>query len=433
MEIRDPVHGSIGVLAEEEPIIAHRFFQRLRNVKQLGLAEHAFPGATHHRFLHSIGVMHVGERAFERLFGHRRRTADLLRMKETFRLACLLHDTGHAPLSHTTESVMPPLRELRIPGEFLDPEDGGGRRRAVHEDYTVKSIADSSFIEAFRETESRFGVERRRVADLLRGSTDDPGYFALDGTDHFPVLHQLISGDLDCDRMDYLLRDSYFCGVSYGSFDLDWLIGNMRVCPIGGRAFLGVDERALLTFDDFLIGRHHMFIMVYFHHRAMCLEEMLLRFFRDSPDEYRIPADIEAFQECDDHSLMKALRKSANPHAKAIVANRTPPKVFESFNEGQLRDLERIQGALEEGGGDFIRCSSTGRPAPDGTPRRAGGRFPVKVARRAGTGGGAAYEDAHTAADPFHRFRRSHAIDRLHCDLGALPAGLRAKVEGMLR
>ena len=100
MEIRDPIHGSIHILDEFIPIIRHNFFQRLRNIKQLGLSEYVFPGATHSRFLHSIGVMSVGTRAFDKLFADKLHKEDFRRLKETFKLACLLHDIGHAPLSH---------------------------------------------------------------------------------------------------------------------------------------------------------------------------------------------------------------------------------------------------------------------------------------------------------------------------------------------
>ena len=145
MEIRDPVHGSIHILDEEIPIVRDDFFQRLRNIKQLGFSEYVFPGATHNRFIHSIGVMHVAEKAFDRLFKETLFEKDIQRLKETFKLACLLHDVGHAPLSHSTETVMPKLSELNIPIDFLSKKDQKTDRQATHEDYTIKSIVDSSF------------------------------------------------------------------------------------------------------------------------------------------------------------------------------------------------------------------------------------------------------------------------------------------------
>ena len=244
MEVRDPVHGSIHITKEIIPIIKHKFFQRLRNIKQLGFSEYVFPGATHTRFLHSIGVMHTGTLAFNRLFKGMTADGDILRLRETFKLGCLLHDIGHAPLSHSTETVMPALRELNIPSEYLSADVNLGRQ-ATHEDYTIKSIADSSFTEAFYKIEQKYGVERKYIADLIRGETSNPEYFTVHNKNYFPILHQLISSELDCDRMDYLLRDSYFCGVSYGNYDLDWILDNIQCCDIDDSIYLGITERAL--------------------------------------------------------------------------------------------------------------------------------------------------------------------------------------------
>tara|TARA_R110000868_G_scaffold10025_2_gene49186 strand:+ start:694 stop:1992 length:1299 start_codon:yes stop_codon:yes gene_type:complete len=415
VEIRDPVHGSIHISDEIAPIIRHPFFQRLRNIKQLGLTEYIFPGATHTRFIHSIGVMHIGSKVFDKLFAGHLHKPEFQRLRETFKLGCLLHDIGHAPLSHSTESVMPSLGELKIPKEFLDAKDLDGKRQATHEDYTIKSIADSSFSESFKQIELKHGVKRACVADLIRGSTPNKEYFTLDGTDWFPMLHQLVSSELDCDRMDYLLRDSYFCGVSYGSYDLDWLIDNLEPCHQDGRATLGISERAVVTFDDFLLSRYHMFVMVYFHYRAVCLEQLLLRYFQ-SCDEYRIPADIEAYQEHDDHFLMKTLRKSNNKYAKAIVHNEIPKKIYESFNEPQLARLETLQAYLESEKIEYIRCSSKGRLSKYYQGEGVDDAFSLKVVRKTGNGA-SKFTNIDAATDLYKKFSTSHAVNRLHCVL----------------
>ena len=236
MEIRDPVHGSIHILDEEIPIITHNFFKRLRNIKQLGFSEYIFPGATHTRYIHSIGVMDIGRRVFEKLFHQYEGSNEYFRLKETFKLGCLLHDIGHAPLSHSTESVMPLLSELQIPQTFLSQTEQQHDRQATHEDYTIKAIADSSFSESFYAVEKSFGVNRKNVADLIIGRTDDPDYYTIDGINYFGVLSQLVSSELDCDRMDYTHRDSYFCGVSYGNYDLDWMIDNLETCVMDEKA-----------------------------------------------------------------------------------------------------------------------------------------------------------------------------------------------------
>src|SRR3954470_12544382 len=110
MEIRDVIHGSIGIDAFELPIVDSRYFQRLRQIKQLGFAENSFPSATHNRYIHSLGAMETATRAFDVIFGKTsRRPLELLapgafaRLRRAVRLAALLHDVGHGPLSHTTE------------------------------------------------------------------------------------------------------------------------------------------------------------------------------------------------------------------------------------------------------------------------------------------------------------------------------------------
>lgn len=433
MEVRDPVHGSIHILDEERPIITAEFFQRLRGIKQLGFSEYVFPGATHSRFLHSIGVMHIGSKAFDSLFKDKIQHNDFQRLKETFKLACLLHDIGHAPLSHSTESVMPQLFDLKIPTEFLSSQDQLTNRQATHEDYTIKSIADSSFSESFKMVEEKFGVQRSCVADLIVGKTSRESYFTIEGINYFPILHQLVSSELDCDRMDYLLRDSYFCGVSYGSYDLDWLLDNLEACYLDDTAYLGISERAVVTFDDFLLSRYHMFIMVYFHYRSVCLEQLLFKYFESSPLEYSIPADIEKYVEHDDHYLMKIMRKSKNPYAQAVVKNQIPKKIFESFNSDQELHLEKIQSYLEQEGIEYIRGSSLGRLSKYYTADAISNKFTIKVARRTLGSSQPEYFSIDKATELFKKFSTSHAVNRLHCHIEKLSKKQMEDIEKLVK
>jgi len=430
VEIRDPVHGSIHILDEEIPIITADFFGRLRGIKQLGFSEYVFPGATHTRFIHSLGVMNIGERAFNKIFSRVPESIDKKKLKETFKLGCLLHDIGHAPLSHTTEIVMPNLQDLKIPAQFLSKQDLNSNRRATHEDYTIKSIADSSFASSFKLVEEEFGVTRKHIADLIRGTTEDKDYFTIEGINYFPVLHQLVSSELDCDRMDYLLRDSYFCGVSYGSYDLDWLLDNLSISISDNTGYLGITERAVVTFDDFLLSRYHMFVMVYFHYRAVCLEQLLYKYFETSPEEYRIPADIEEYIHHDDHFLMKVLRKSKNTYAHDIVKNKIPPKIYESFNLTQRDQLNDIQSFLNHNQVEFIRCSSRGRLSKyyEGDSDKVNG-YPMKVVRKLYNSTKESTLQINQATRLFERFSNSHEIDRLHCNMETLPESLRREIE----
>ncbi len=426
MEIRDPVHGSIKILDEEISIIQTPFFQRLRNIKQLGFSEYVFPGATHTRYLHSIGVMDVASKVFDRVLKDLDPSPKLSQLRETVRLSCLLHDIGHAPLSHTTEFVMPMVSELNLPKPFETNE----KRQATHEDYTIKSIVDSSFTESFKKVIDVFNVNPTQVAELIIGETKEPEYFVIDGINYFPLLHQLVSSEMDCDRMDYLLRDSYFCGVSYGKFDLDWIIDNLHPCVTDGNAYLGINQRAVSTFDDFLLSRFHMFLMVYFHYKSVCLEKMLQRYFDSSPNEYRIPAEIEKYLEHDDHFLGKALRKSQNPWAKKIVHGQIPKKIYEIYGKDQLKHLEELETYLSSENIDFIKCSSSGRLSKyyadslDTT-----NKFPLKVLQLSSIDGEViSSRNINEATDLFEKFSRSHTVNRIHCEFEELTSKQQTRI-----
>ena len=431
MEVRDPVHGSIKILNQEIDIIEAPFFQRLRGIKQLGFTEYIFPGATHTRYLHSIGVMDIVTKVFNRVFKGTHFDSEIKRMKETVRLAGLLHDIGHAPLSHTTEFVMPNVSELALPENFRPSEN----RQATHEDYTIKSIIDSSFTDSFKSVKDKFGVIPEQVAELIIGETNHPEYFSHKGINYFPLLHQLVSSEMDCDRMDYLLRDSYFCGVSYGKFDLDWIVDNLHAGIVDQKAYLGISERAVATFDDFLLSRFHMFLMVYFHYKSVCSEKMLERYFLSSPNEYRIPANIEEYLHHDDHFLMKVLRGSDNEWAKRIVRNSIPDKIFETFGHTQDNQIQNLEEYLKQEGIDFIKCQSSGRLSKYyADSSDTSNKYPLKVIRES------SLLDEHVmvrnineATDLFEKFSHSHTVNRIHCDFDDLQESQKQAILGMIK
>jgi HD superfamily phosphohydrolase len=315
---------------------------------------------------------------------------------------------------------MPQLSELKIPKEFLSQKDQSRDRQATHEDYTIKAIVDSKFAESFNLVEKSFGVQKKYIADLITGHTTDPSYFTIEGINYYPIFHQLVSSELDCDRMDYLLRDSYFCGVSYGSYDLDWLLDNLEVCIEGNTAYLGINERAVVTFDDFLLSRYHMFIMVYFHYRAVCLEQLLFKYFKTSPEEYVIPASIEEYIEHDDQYLMKVLKRSKNKYAEAIIKNQVPQKIFESFNEPQEIHLQMIQDYLEKENIEYIRSGSSGRLSKYYVDENSISKYPMKVVRKLFGSEEKITFNIDEATDLFTKFAKAHAVNRLHCDLETL-------------
>lgn len=370
MEIRDPVHGSIGITADELKVLDTAEYQRLRAIKQLGFAEFSFPGATHNRYIHSIGVGHLAGLAFDSIFRKFTFSKESVRMRlrQVFRLAAFLHDVGHGPLSHTIEEVMPDVSKLKIKayeqrhksakqGQLLG---ASGKSRADHEDYTIKYITDSPLGDTIGNTFTDF--RPFHVAALIDKSLDtDDDFFVDAGLDFRPILSQLVSSELDVDRMDYLERDSFFCGTNYGKFDLPWLISNLIPHVREDRVFLGVNRRALYTFDDFLISRHHMYLMVYFHHKSIIYEEMLYNYLTSPDCDFVLPADISEYTTYNDYRLYEHLAKSHNEWAQRISKRRPFKVLFELHNTHESPRPDNIQKVLEAEGIRIIHASSKAR------------------------------------------------------------------------
>lgn len=336
MEIRDVLHGSISVGRDELAIIDSPFFQRLRQIKQLGFAEYSFPSATHNRYIHSLGAMHTATRAFDSIFENRDpdHSENLLggdisrafrRFRSVLRLASLLHDVGHGPLSHTTEFAMPDVRRLNVPGLPIDPRIS---RKATHEDYTLKIILDSSLTPLIGQAGAAWGFQPRHVAALIEPGIElgEDDFFMERVTgvpvDFRPILRQLISSELDADRMDYLRRDSLHAGVSYGHFDFDWLVGNLTYHIRDQSCYLTLQHRALYSFEDFLISRFHMFLMVYFHYKSVVFDAMLAEYFASPGCDYSLPADVEKYRDVNDANLYSHLAGSRDEWALRISEKR---------------------------------------------------------------------------------------------------------------
>ena len=321
MHIRDPIHGAIEITADERSLLDSPQYQRLRNVKQLGFADLAFPGATHTRYAHGLGAMAVATRVFDALAPKLDLPdRDRDRLRQALRLSVLFHDLGHAPLSHATERIMPPAADLRIPDWTQPLKRRTPGRRANHEDYTLKLILDSGLAAEISARMGPRGIEPSHIAALISGQKPPGGNpFTVGDRDLLPLLRQIVSGELDADRMDYLQRDSFFTGVNYGKFDLDWIVQNLETVERAGRVHLALQHRAVFAFEDFLLSRYHMFLSVYFHYASVGYEQLLQRYCDTSGGEYELPADVDEYLEHDDVTLTAALRASKNPWAMRIV------------------------------------------------------------------------------------------------------------------
>lgn len=359
MEIRDPVHGSIYFSDPEVAVLDTQEFQRLRTIKQLGFAEFSFPGATHNRYLHSVGVGHTAGLCFDSIFKAFpfQRPSARLRLRQVTRLAALLHDVGHGPLSHTTETVMPKAADLKV-AVYMDPSQGG--RRATHEDYTIKLITDSGITQAIRDNFA--DITPLHIACLIdRGLECPDDFFIENGNDFRPILSQIVSSEIDCDRMDYLERDSYFCGTSYGKIDAEWLVQNLTFHRRDEKLYLALNRRALYSFDDFLISRHHMHLMVYFHHKSIIYEEMLNRYLTSPDCTFHLPAAIGEYIKFNDYKLHEHLASVTSPWAQRIAMRRPFKMLIELHSTGDSDRVARIEAALNDREIETIHASSKAR------------------------------------------------------------------------
>lgn len=259
--IRDPIHGFIEFNEWEKIIINRPEFQRLRRIKQLSLSDMVYPGTNHTRFEHSLGVMHVATQMFDNIvqrnkeFLYRELGYDepaLKRQRLIIRFAGLLHDIGHAPLSHAGEDLMPAK-----PGQEDKQEQD--KKRYRHEDYSITIIKNrfKEYIDDYKYNHLRITTDE--VCELLK--TDPPFTRQL-------FWKNLISSQLDADRADYLLRDSYHAGVNYGKYDLKRILRTLTVLkdPETGNFLIGIDKNGWHAAEGLIVARYQMFSQVYFHH-----------------------------------------------------------------------------------------------------------------------------------------------------------------------
>jgi len=425
LEIRDPIHGPILVSSEEIRIIDSPYVQRLRGIKQTGFAELAFPGATHNRYSHSLGTFHLAGKVFDQVFQdfEFQDLAEKTRFRFILRMAALLHDVGHGPLSHAIEQAMPDRSEV-LPNSSSSSE--GSRTQATHEDYTEAIVMNSSITESLK---SIFGKDTPlTLVSLIRNENRNSDLF-LAGKQKislFPVLSSLISGEIDVDRMDYMVRDSLYCGIPYGHFDRDWIFSNLAAVERENQAFLALDSRALYAFEDFLLSRYHLYLMVYFHHKSVIYDEMLYQFLQTDGNKTRLPSSVDAYLEVDDYWLKSRLRQAKNPWAARIIEQR-PYKMLLEIHSDQAEAeakayADDVEKKLKQAQIPYFRSSSSGLLSKyfghNALPRN-----PIYVLYRdrrftSGHHPGLSMELLSEATDLFDRYKKKRIIDRIFAERG---------------
>jgi uncharacterized protein len=316
--IRDPLWDTIRVDGTARLIIDLPVFQRLRHIKQLGHAHLVYPGATHTRFDHAVGVYHLACRALDVLAG--RGDLRLIDPGEAalIPLAALLHDIGHYPFSHALEE----LDADRIPGH--------------HEALVSRFLQQQQLHDILLDVSPEAPA---RVDALIRGVSDSP-------------LQGLVSGSLDLDKIEYLKRDARFCGVPYGEVDVDRLLHALAVVrdPATDRLELGVHEKGVAALESLLFAKYQMFRNVYWHHAVRAATVLYKRTVGDALQAGLIHGDdlIGAT----DEGLMYLLTTraasggaGAERLAKGVASLRTRelPKRAGEITAGELEDASRAR------------------------------------------------------------------------------------------
>lgn len=337
---RDPVHNLIAF--DDTPgdrllldLINTREVQRLRRIKQMGVSELVFPGANHSRFAHSLGVLHTARLFLDQLGQGRDLPAE---QRALVCCAALLHDVGHGPFSHVFEQVT-------------------GQR---HEAYTRAIILDSQ-TEVHRCLKAFDRLLPERLALFFDDADDDEGRTPA-------YLKRIVSGQLDADRCDYLLRDSHATGTNYGDFDLAWMLAQLRAGP--DRRGFYLTRKGLAAAETYLFARYHMYRTVYFHKTGRAAEVMLKLLFRrlketidndrtghDIPDTLRGlftgQTSLTSYLAIDDHSvteLMKACEKSPDPVLSGLAGGLLHRRLYKSVDVTSLvadQQLGRIMAFTE--------------------------------------------------------------------------------------
>jgi HD superfamily phosphohydrolase len=309
--LRDVIHSyidfpadALGAMALD--VLQTRPFQRLRRLHQLGLGRLIFPNAEHSRFSHSLGAYQLCRRVLTEL--ERKGLIDHVdpRDRAAVGLAAMLHDLGHGILSHVSETIWDFHHELITDRLICDHRDLA--------EIWARHVPPGPPFAA-------------RIVQIRNGRALDPDCY---------FLHDLVSSQLDVDRMDYLLRDAYMAGVRYGGFDIDWIVRHLTVAQWHGKLRLAIEEKADDALSQYLLARFHMYKKVYEHRTVRIYDAMLhglmQRVRAVEPDDLTAAGlawliepfaqDLDRFVRRDDYMLWEALKTVASGAVPDALARR---------------------------------------------------------------------------------------------------------------
>ncbi len=270
--IKDPLYGYIKITEQERLVIDAEPVQRLRRIKQLAGAQYVYPAANHTRFEHSLGTMHLAGAVADNLPAISEESE-----REKVRIAALLHDVGHGPLSHLFEPLL-----TKYVGK-------------THEDMSLRLIRESTISRSLEK--ASFNPEEISLLAVGRLASSKK-----------PFLDQIVRSAVDVDKMDFLLRDSYHTGASYGTIDIFRLIYTMDI--LDGN--LAVDATAISTLETFLLARLESFRAIYFHRTTRAAQIMVIKALEQAKDEldlFKLDS-LENYLQLDDSTLWNMLKHS---------------------------------------------------------------------------------------------------------------------------
>lgn len=319
-EFRDPIHTFIRAESAERAVIDSDAFQRLRNIHQLSLSYLVYPGATHKRFEHCLGVMELAGRVYDvvtdpnnvhpRIHGldfvHDRNSPHWQHYRTTVRMAALCHDLGHLPFSHGPEDLL--------------PIDQNGIKW-THERLGYEIINSPELSDIW----VGLHVDAKTVAKLSIGQKECASFDKTIKFDDWEnILSEIVTGNaLGVDRMDYLLRDSHHAGVAYGKFDHYRLIDTIRILPKdddSDEPFLGIEYGGLPSAEQMLLARYFMFTQVYFHSARRAYDLHLVEFLKKWLPGGKFPIDLKEHQSMTDNEVLAAIYEiSRNPQHPAYI------------------------------------------------------------------------------------------------------------------
>ncbi len=306
-EIRDPIYGFIIPSKKELKIIDTFLFQRLRRIKQLSLAYLVYPGALHTRFDHSLGVYHVASKIVDQLLPGRENEEN----RAIVRYAALLHDVGHGPFSHSSEPIL---------NKFFKNKNV----EKVHEAITFELIRND------KEVNQILGsTEIDQIINLLNGDNVNCS-----------IMKEIISSPLDADKLDYLLRDSYFCGVKYGVFDYQRLLNTLYYYKDRQDKHIAVKYDGVNSLEQFILAKYYMTQQVYRHKVRMLTDSMIIRGLELGIEVDEIPFLKKLFSYSPDDEYFKNYLKYYDEKVfNDILSFKSKGKAFEIFNRLHHRNL----------------------------------------------------------------------------------------------